>query len=42
MVPLNAPDTVFADINGDGSTDVVQGSATGIRIRFGRKTVSVR
>jgi hypothetical protein len=38
MVALSAPDTVFADINGDGSTDVIQGAATGIRIRFGNRT----
>ncbi len=38
MVPLSAPDTVFADINGDGSTDVIQGAATSIRIRFGSRT----
>lgn len=36
-VPLFGPDVVFADINGDGSTDVIQGAAGSIRVRFGSR-----
>jgi RHS repeat-associated protein len=37
-VPLSAPDTVFADLNGDGCTDVIQGAFGAIRVRWGSRT----
>jgi hypothetical protein len=36
-VPLAGPDVVFADINGDGRTDVLQASSDGLLIRFNSK-----
>jgi RHS repeat-associated protein len=33
-VPLNGPDVVFADINGDGRADVLQAAADALLIRF--------
>jgi len=36
LLPIHAPDAVLADLNGDGRTDVIQGSASGLTINFGR------
>lgn len=35
-VPLHGPGVEFADVNGDGRTDVIEGATGGLRIRLGR------